>query len=51
MTSQIGKQLKYTLHILPDMWRRKGSHAMKFDQLIKYWNKNYNVYVAKYLNK
>ena len=30
----------YTMHMLPKISRSKGNQAMKFDQLIKYNNRN-----------
>ena len=35
MTSQTGQQI-ITMHIIPNISRRKGNQAMKFGQLIKY---------------
>ena len=35
MTSQTGKQI-ITIHILPNISRKKGNQTMKFSQLIEY---------------
>ena len=39
MMSQSGKQI-ITIHILPNITRRKSNQTIKFDQLIKYKIKN-----------
>ena len=39
MTSYPGKQTA-AIHILPNIWRRKGNQTMKFVQLIKYSIRN-----------
>ena len=39
MTSQTGQQI-IIIHILPNISRSKGNHAIKFGQLIKYRVKN-----------
>ena len=36
MTSQAGQKV-VTIHILPNILRSKGNHAMKFGQLIEYY--------------